>query len=172
MTILQELLYLSEAKEKNLIGLTIYGKLITDKTPTEHWPGNFDCSFNQLVSLEGAPSEVGGYFYCYDNKLESLEGAPSSVGGYFDCSYNQLKNLKDIHKILKKMDGSFFAHSNPIKSHVLGLLKIQGCRKVIIDNQEVQDILNKYLPNTKGDKAVIECGFELQDAGLDEYAKI
>jgi len=54
---------------------------------------DFDCSHNQLTSLEGAPQEVGGNFYCHNNKLTSLEGAPQEVGGWFSCSYNQLTSL-------------------------------------------------------------------------------
>ena len=56
MNILNELLILSESKEKNLIGLTINGKKITEKTPSEHWAGDFYCHFKNLTSLEGAPS--------------------------------------------------------------------------------------------------------------------
>jgi len=33
--------------------------------------GYFDCSLNQLTSLEGGPNSVGGGFYCYDNQLTS-----------------------------------------------------------------------------------------------------
>ena len=50
--------------------------------------GYFDCSNNNLTSLEGAPKEVGGDFDCSDNKLISLEGAPKEVGGGFDCYDN------------------------------------------------------------------------------------
>ena len=56
--------------------------------------GYFDCSFNKLISLSGAPLSVGGYFSCSSNQLKSLSGAPLSVGGYFDCSFNQLKSLE------------------------------------------------------------------------------
>ena len=50
--------------------------------------GNFDCSKNQLGSLEGCPKEVGGNFICCNNKLSSLADAPISVGGDFNCSNN------------------------------------------------------------------------------------
>ena len=43
--------------------------------------GIFDCSHNQLTSLEGAPRKVGRHFYCYENELTSLEGQPESIGG-------------------------------------------------------------------------------------------
>ena len=45
--------------------------------------GDFDCSSNQLTSLQGTPQEVGGYFYCYNNQLTTLEGAPREVCGSF-----------------------------------------------------------------------------------------
>jgi hypothetical protein len=56
--------------------------------------GYFDSDNNQLTTLEGGPSYVGGDFYCNVNQLTTLEGAPSYVGGYFDCRYNQLTTLE------------------------------------------------------------------------------
>src|SRR5574343_223548 len=50
---------------------------------------DFNCSHNKLVSLEGAPQEVGYSFYCSNNKLVSLEGAPQEVGGGFYCYNNK-----------------------------------------------------------------------------------
>jgi hypothetical protein len=54
---------------------------------------DFLCSYNNLTSLKGAPSSVGEDFTCYNNKLISLKGAPSSVGGTFDCSDSNLTSL-------------------------------------------------------------------------------
>jgi hypothetical protein len=213
--LLQELLILSEAsKEKNLLGLKIDDKLITDKTKDEPWPGyfscsynqltsldgapasvggGFGCSYNQLTSLEGAPSSVGGSFSCHNNELTSLEGSPASVGGYFVCNnneltslegspasvggsfacyYNQLTSLEGIHKILKSMNGTFYTQDNPLKSHVLGLLLVKGCKKVELDNKVVQEVLNRYLPNNRGAKAVIEAQSELLDLDLEEFAQL
>ena len=194
MDLLNELLILSEAsKEKNLLGLTIDGKLITDKTKDELWPGHFSCRDNQLTSLEGAPASVGGYFFCsynkltslkgapasvggdfgcHTNQLTSLEGAPASVGGYFNCGNNQLTSLEGIHKILKSMNGTFFAYNNPLKSHVLGLLLVKGCKDVVLDNKVIEEVLNRYLPNTRGSKAVIEAQSELLDLDLEEFAQL
>ena len=56
------------------------------------WEGDFDCSYNQLISLEGAPREVNDDFYCSHNKLTSLKGAPREVNGNFYCSDNKLTN--------------------------------------------------------------------------------
>lgn len=58
------------------------------------WGDDFDCSGNNLTSLEGAPREVEGSFYCRVNKLTSLKGAPIKVGGDFDCSNNNLTSLE------------------------------------------------------------------------------
>ena len=56
--------------------------------------GDFDCSYNYLTSLEGAPQEVGGSFNCSYNNLTSLEGAPQTIGGEFGCSNNKLTSLE------------------------------------------------------------------------------
>jgi len=56
--------------------------------------GHLDCSYNNLTSLEGAPSSIDGSFICYKNNLTSLEGAPSSVGSRFNCSNNNLTSLE------------------------------------------------------------------------------
>lgn len=185
-----------------LVGLTISGKLITDDTKNEVWTGGFFCSHKRnLVSLEGAPKKVTGNFECIANpNLVSLKGAPEEVGrtwpaGKFDCSHNpnlaslegapkiiganficsnnpKITSLKSIHKQVTSMGGIFYAHNTQIKSHVLGLLLIKGCIGVQLDNKEVQAILNKYLPNTRGNKAVIECQSDLLDAGLDDFAEL
>jgi hypothetical protein len=60
--------------------------------------GNFGCSDNRLVSLDGAPKEVGGNFWCSDNRLVSLDGAPKEVGGDLWCSHNQLTSLNGAPK--------------------------------------------------------------------------
>ena len=142
-----------------------YSKLTSIEGAPTSVSGNFDCAFNQLTSLKGAPTSVGGNFECsYNNltslegvstfvgsrfncafnQLTSLEGAPTSVGGYFDCSYNKLTSLKDVHEQIKKIDGEFYLGKNPIKSHVLGLLLIEGLTKVDGDQPWVS-ILNEAI---------------------------
>jgi len=58
--------------------------------------GDFDCSFNELTSLEGAPQEVGRNFNCEGNELTSIKGAPQEVGGHFLCSDNKITSLASI----------------------------------------------------------------------------
>ena len=169
---LSEYLRLSEEQEVTLIGKKISGKIFTAEMSGKPWKGNFVHFDSDLTSLAGAPSSVGGDFFCYNNNLTSLEGAPSSIGGDIYCNDNKLTSLHDIHKIIKKMNGEFWVEGNPITSCVLGVLLIEGCIGLVIDNKKVQHIVNKYLPNTRGFSAVIECQSELLDASLDEYAKL
>ena len=70
------------------------------------------------------------------------------------------------------MNGIFYTRKNSIKSHVIGILLVKGCKEIYLDNQEVKVILNKYLPNTSGMKSVLECQSELIKAGYEDYAEL
>ena len=131
--------------------------------------GHFYCSDNNLTSLEGAPSHVGS-FYCSYNKLTSLEGAPSHVGGSFHCTHNKLTSLKDVHKHIAEIKGALYASDNPIKSHVLGLLLIKGVTEVRLKNKQVEEILNRHFG--KGRAGMLMAQEELIDAGLEEFAQL
>lgn len=173
-----------------LIGQKINDKIITLKTCNEEWHNNFDCSSLALTTIKGSPKRVIGYFDCSNNDLTSLEGAPkevirdfhgssnylkslegisSIIGLDVNCSTNQLTNLKDIHKMITKMNGDFYCWSNPIESHVLGLLLIPGLKR-IRGGMSWCDILNRYIG--KGRAGLIECQNELIEAGLEEYAQL
>lgn len=58
--------------------------------------GNFDCSWNNLISLENSPIEVGGNFICDFNRLKSLVGSPIKIGGFFYCVDNPLESLDGL----------------------------------------------------------------------------
>ena len=131
--------------------------------------GDFYCSNNQLTSLEGGPREVGGDFYCHNNKLTGLISLPQKVGKDFDCSNNELTNLKDIHKHIKFIGNKANFQDNPIKSHVVGLLLIDGLEKISMNNREVETIINRHLSNGRD---VLTCIDELEEAGYSEFAKI
>jgi hypothetical protein len=75
--------------------------------------GDFNCSYNNLTSLEGAPEKVEGFFNCYSNQLFSLEGAPDEVGGYFYCSGNNLISLEGAPK---EVGGDFYCSGNNLKT--------------------------------------------------------
>ncbi len=79
---------------------------------------HFDCSHNELTSLNGCPRKVVGCFYCNHNKLTNLEGCPVELVGHlfggssdFNCSYNKLTSLKGCIEII---DGDFWCEGNEI----------------------------------------------------------
>jgi len=147
-----------------------YNELTSLEGAPSHVGGNFNCSYNELTSLAGAPSHVGGDFYCYDNKLISLEGAPSRVSGSFYCAHNKLTSLKDVHKHITEIKGIFYAIENPIESHVLGLLLIKGVTEVHLDNRQVTEIINRHLG--KGRVGMLMAQEEIIGAGLEEFAQL
>lgn len=132
--------------------------------------GLFDCTENKLTSLEGGPEYVGDSFLCSINQLTSLKGAPIAVYGNFRCTVNQLTSLKDVHRIIHKITGTFYATQNPIKSHVLGLLLIVDLANIQIDNKLVQKILNKHLG--KGRAGLLLAQEELIELGYEEFAQL
>jgi hypothetical protein len=151
---------LSNKKLTSLQGLNIPEKVT----------GLFNCRDNLLTSLNGVPIIVGEFFSCGRNKLTSLDYVPEKINGYLNCSQNNLTSLEGIHKQIKKMNGDFYAEDNPIKSHVLGLLLIDGLTEIYLDNKQVQKILNKHLG--KGKAGVLNARQELLDADLDDYAEL
>ena len=72
----------------------------------------------------------------------------------------------------KKIKGYICLRNNPIISNILGILLIDGCYKVYLDNKDVQDIINEYLPNKEGRKNVMKCKAKLVDAKFEEYAQL
>jgi hypothetical protein len=102
-------------------------------------------------------------------RLDSLEGAPSSIGGNLYCSNNNFTSLHNIHKIIKHIGGHADFRYNPITSHVLGLLLIDGLLFVMLGNEKVEDIINKHL---EGDRDVFACQEELIEAGYEEFAQL
>lgn len=106
--------------------------------------GDFDCSNLELISLEGAPTEVEGSFYCYNNlitslkgapqivrgsflcyrdELTSLEGAPQEVGGNFNCAKNKLTSLEGAPQ---KVGGNFWCNYNPNLHSLEGIGEVKG----------------------------------------------
>ncbi len=128
----------------------------------------FDCSSNQLTSLEDAPSTVGEDFNCNNNRLTSLEDAPSTVGGYFLCRNNRLTSLVGVHRILRRIGGTLSIKGNPIASGGIGLILVEGLAGIVAD-QPAFEIINGFLG--QGNKGVLRCQEALHDAGYGEFAK-
>lgn len=71
--------------------------------------GLFNCSYNSLTSLEGAPEKVGGSFFCsHNDKLTSLEGSPREVGGKFYCYFNDIDFTKEDVEAVCDVSGRVF----------------------------------------------------------------
>ena len=109
-------------------------------------------------------------FLCSGNFLTSLEFCPEKIHGNFNCSHNQLTSLQGIgKKYLKELTGLLDLRGNPIQSHVLGLLLINGLQEVYLNNKEVQEIINKHLA---GERDIFDCQEELIQASFREFAKL
>jgi len=77
--------------------------------------GDFNCSLNELISLQGSPHTVGGNCYFNSNKLTSLEGSPVTIGGDLMCGHNQLTSLSGSAIVVR---GNFVCNNNKLTSLV------------------------------------------------------
>jgi hypothetical protein len=122
----------------------------------------FNCSYNQLTSLVGAPQSIGGGFYCSYNQLTSLVGAPQSVGGDFDCRGSQLTSLEGAPQSVR---GNFYCHGNRL-TRLVG--KPQLVKGLFFMN--LGDIDKEYyhviIPEIE---EMIESGFGLHNPDLYYY---
>jgi len=82
---------------------------------------NFQCDSNQLTSLIGGPKKVGRNFYCNHNSLTSLDGAPEEVGGDFSCSHSSVSTLAGSPK---KVGGNFSCTFTNINSLAGGPIEV------------------------------------------------
>ncbi len=89
-----------------------------------------------------------------------------------------IHSLKGIEKIVKRCFRMDFSDT-PIKSHVLGIAKIEGIDSVDFDfSKELTNIMNTHLhdPNPAGSDDfkidILELQSDMIDAGFSEYAKL
>jgi hypothetical protein len=97
-----------------------YNRLTTLEGAPREVEGGFYCGYNGLTTLKGSPREVGGNFYCHNNGLTTLEGVPHRVLGDFYCDYNQLWTFKGAPEFI---EGDFYCEGNKI-SEIWDLFKI------------------------------------------------
>lgn len=64
--------------------------------------GNFNCSGNDLTSLEHCPKEVQSDFYCEANKLTSLEHCPKVICGHFVFDMYLRNDIRALRHHLSK----------------------------------------------------------------------
>ena len=104
----------------------------------EKW---FDCSNNELESLEGCPNIVRKAFYCHSNLLKTLEGCPEVVGENFNCSYNELTSLEGCPKFVGK---AFYGNNNNLLIEYLKYLPeiVENNYIKINNNEELGELEN------------------------------
>lgn len=85
---------------------------------------NFDCSYSDIESLDGAPEKVAGSFYCDScRKLRTLDGAPEKVECNFHC--NNCDSLKSLEGAPEEVGRDFTC--NGCRS----LTSLKGAPKVV-----------------------------------------
>jgi hypothetical protein len=85
--------------------------------------GNFDCGYNKLRTLEGAPKIVNKYFNCAGNLLTSLIDCPNKIGDDFYCRGNLLTSLENSPE---KVNGDFTCYNNKLTSLIDGPINVEG----------------------------------------------
>lgn len=121
--------------------------------------GHFDCSHNNLESLQGAPKIVLDSFACDYNKLKTLQGAPQSVRDSFNCGNNlYLKSLEHCPQII----GGFFNCFN------CKLTSFEGGPKIVRGN--FHSGLNN-IHSLQGAPEVIEGTFYAEHFSDKDYRK-
>jgi len=136
-----------------------------------------------LVSLRGLPVHIKGYLGAQGNNIVTLNNFCTTVEMDVDLSDNRIKSLKNIHKHFVFIGETIILGLNPIKSHILGLVLIEGLNGIDyyssdsnLEFRKASRIVEKYLKNNTSLKArkknLYDCQSELIDGGLDEYAKL
>ena len=124
--------------------------------------GCFDCSDNQLESLEGCPEIIYGNFNCSHNQLESLKSCPKQIKGIFYCSHNQLKTLEGFPEMIsssvycnnnqlinldycaERIEGNFSCAKNKLKTLKNSPRIINGFINCSDNNLSIEGL--RYLP--------------------------
>lgn len=142
---------------------------------TEEVGNSLSCDKDdRLHSLKESPKIINGIFNCSGVRLHSLEGSPLIVRGNYQADNNELTSLKDIHKQIKEIHGTFSVRHNPIISNILGVLLIKNLEFFDIsanhnDKIKINMIIDHHI---QGDRDVLACQEELISAGYKEYAKL
>jgi hypothetical protein len=135
--------------------------------------GTFDCYNNNLTSLVGCPKTVGGDFTCSGNKITTLVGGPKSVGGEFNCFNNKLTSLDGMPTTIGgEFDFDFNMWKPAPGCALLSLLRVKKLKSVTAYNPQLTRIINTYLPNTRGNDAIIDCQNALLDADFEIEANL
>ena len=90
---------------------------LNPKTGLVDVSGDFRCNAQKLSSFKGVRfGSISGKFDCSYNSLTSLEGAPQSVGGHLSCSDNPISE-RTIKGVLKRMSDSGISLGQAVESY-------------------------------------------------------
>lgn len=111
---------------------------------------DFDCSNNQLPSLVGSPSKVKSSYFCNENNLTSLVGAPKKVQS-FKCSDNFLVNLIGAPEYVGTSPNSYaFNCDFNMLTSLLGIPKNINGRFFCVNNKELKDFSDLWNSSITG----------------------
>lgn len=99
---------------------------------------DFDCSYNNLSSLEFGPVVVGGGYNCAHNNITSLQGAPSEVKYEFKAIVNELTSLEYAPKNVGR--NYYFAENNLPSVFTKDFMRDQDKLKIFIKYQDHFDV--------------------------------
>ena len=122
--------------------------------------GSFDCSNNNLETLEGSPKYVKNMFNCQYNKLTNLHFAPKKSESFI-CNRNMITSLEGCPESVEKL---FYCQENNLTTLKGGpesvgnefscwgndLFSLEGCPKYVGTNFDCSfnEIINlKHTPN-------------------------
>ena len=110
--------------------------------------GDFNCSYNQLISLKNSIKEIHGDFNCSGNQLISLEGGPNLVAD-IRCNNNLLtiEGLKYLPKSLNDFI-EIFGNKNLNELQYLNSLKelkekVETILNIKEEKENLLNIINK-----------------------------
>ena len=122
--------------------------------------GDFDCSLNKIVNLEGSPNVVYGNYDCRQNRyMINLTGSPDYIKGDFNCTFCNLHTLKGGPS---KVYGNYYCAFNK-------LTDLCGIPETIMGNCSC--IFNR-LDVLKGSPKYIHGDFDLSHNKLSDTSDI
>lgn len=158
------------------VGNTKTHPMIVGKLPVKFGTvkNNFNASCNDLTTLEGCPTLVGGTFSCSMNaRLTSLEHMPKEIGKDCQCAGTGIISLIGISDYVKHIGGEFYTDFGNIKEGGLGLIMIDSLSGISgTANSSITKpfrIIKKYLGRPDD---IFECQEELIKAGFEAYAQL
>ncbi len=137
--------------------------------------GNIDfVNIDPINELPVHFGEIEGSLDCSDNSLKNLDRFPSIIRDGLNFKGNKITSLVGINKIIKYTKWIDLTN-NPIEEGGIGLLLIEGLETVFNGNKSndfkiAVNIITKYLG--KGKHGLLNCQNELEEAGLERFAKL